>query len=156
MILLSVSTCKFWHVVTFVIRKENLTSFWCMICEWYVLKLVLFNFLKAENTITCNHVLYIKITSSSVFSWQKWQNVEICILIRSVIPNINFFENFTMFLHLWKDWDKISQYYFHWIQIIVRHHENYKNQSMDHHFHHQYNHIFTIIFFHTILNCHPA
>ena len=52
----------------------------------------------------------IKISWNSLFWWQKWHNAEICILIRSLIPNINSSENFTMFLHLWKNWDKISQY----------------------------------------------
>ena len=34
-------------------------------------------------------ILCVKITSNWLFWWQKWQNVEIFMLIRSIIPNIN-------------------------------------------------------------------
>ena len=89
---------------------------------------MLFKFLKAENTMICNPLLYVKMTSNSLFWWQKWQNIEICMLIRSIIPNINSFENFTMFLHLWKNWDKISQVVFSYERTIIAH-EQWKQLS---------------------------
>ena len=39
----------------------------------------------------------------------RW-NVQICMLIRSIITNIKSLWNFTMFFNLWKDRNKISQY----------------------------------------------
>ena len=73
-----------------------------MMCfkDWCRLK-----FLKAESTITCNHLLYIRITSNFVFWWEKWQNVEICMLICSILLNINFL---VKLLYFWKNWGKIG------------------------------------------------
>ena len=80
---------SFQNFVTFVIRNENMMLFLCTVCELWVLQLVLFKLPKAENTITCNPVLCIKMTSISLCWSQKWQNFEMCTSIRSIIPNIN-------------------------------------------------------------------
>ena len=44
MLLLSVSTCKFQHFVTFVFIKNNLMLLWWIVCKWSVLQLVLIKF----------------------------------------------------------------------------------------------------------------
>ena len=59
-----------------------------------------------------NHVQPCAIRKKDIkffFLMTKVTKCRICMLIRSIITNINSVENFTMFLHLWKNWDKISQ-----------------------------------------------
>ena len=89
LVLLHESIWKFYHSVTFVITKDNLMSFWHTAYDWCIFQLVLFKFLKAENRITCNLVLCIKMTLTSIFWSQKWQNGEIFNLMHSIIPSIN-------------------------------------------------------------------
>ena len=93
-------------------QKEKLMLFWCAVCERCVLQLVLFKFVKAENTMTCNHMLYIKMTSNFLFWWEIWQNIGIFTLIRSLITNINSLQKLSMFFNLWKDWHQISRWKF--------------------------------------------
>ena len=94
------------YFVSFVIVKR----IWCYFddCMWlYFLLLAIWKLPVVKHII---HILCMRIliTSNSLFWRQKWQNVEMCMLIHSIIPNINSMENFTMSLHLWKNWDKIS------------------------------------------------
>ena len=108
LLLFSVAICKFQHFFTFTIRKDSMITFWYMTqdCMWsYVLLLGIQKALVVKRII---HIPSIKITSNSLFRAQIWQNVEICMLIRSVITNINSLQNFTMFFNLWKDRHKIS------------------------------------------------
>ena len=89
LVLLNVSAWKFPHVVIF----SSGNRIWCHGDAQYIndvfynWQLVLFKFLKAYNTITRNHVLDMKI-------WQKSYNVQICMLLCSIIPNIDSLTKF--------------------------------------------------------------
>ena len=97
---------KFHHFVTFVIRKENLMSFWCITqdCMWFYF--LLLGIWKASVEKHINHMQDIKMTTTSLFWSQKWQNDENFNLIRSIVPSINSLWNCTMFFTL--NWDKLS------------------------------------------------
>ena len=119
--LLNVSTCKFQTFVTFVItdQKRELDVILMYNSGFHLNEFCAFWNLKSTSVKHIIYILCIKMTTYSLFwSWES-QNIEICHLKRSIISNMNCLQNFTVFLHLWKNCDKISH---HWCWFVIFYH----------------------------------